>query len=382
MRNTLEFRTPEELTIALQTYNSHICEIPDNFTVLDEYLHGLTVDEFCGAFKKLQKIITDIYDFLTENLQTVGLLKTDKKTGELKVQMQHNISCVKKLLYTIGRFSTLESDSLIVRIDEFMNAYMTYYFNYSVELAETLKEHDIAKQNKFFESNYIRSVFGCFERFGFEIKGLAEKRENISDITISYHDLPAIIKVIKSFSMPRICRISFGFEFTKFNYRVFSHASTAKLPLEDLYTFQLLSDENKDFLSQLNQAMAEAGVNLSEYQTEGWGTYVYSNKGRITQKENSLSPSVMPITGYTANDFSEKACKKLPKIESFVESLPDKYINAVGKCRECKGAQAKDCWRRYAVTAKDKKYFICNNAWWTFPPEIDAIPYIVRAYKI
>jgi len=126
MRNTLEFKTPEELTTALQSYNSFMCEIPDNFTVLDEYLHGLAVDEFCRAFKKLQMIIMEIYDYLIENPQEVGLVKEDKKTGGLKTQMQHNISCVKKLLYVIGRFSTFGSDSLIIRMDEFMDAYMTY----------------------------------------------------------------------------------------------------------------------------------------------------------------------------------------------------------------------------------------------------------------
>ena len=379
MRNTLEFKTPEELTIALQSYNSSMCEIPDNFIVFDEYLHGLAVDEFCGAFKNLQKIITEIYDYLIDNPQEVGLVKEDKKTCGLKTQMQHNISCVKKLLYVIGHFSTLESDSLIIRIDEFMDAYMTYYFNYSVALADTLKKHDRDKQNKFFETKYVRAVFGLFERFGFEIKGLAKNPENISDIIISYPGCPAVIKVIKAFVMPRICKIGFGFDFTKFNYRVFSHNSTAKLPLEDLYTFQLLSADDKNFLMSLDIALAEAGVNRNEHQRDGYSTYLYGNvKFRVTQNdENRLHPSVPLIVGKTP----EQVHRKIPKIKQYIESLPEKYMNVVGKCRGCQGTKTTDCWRRFTINTKDKQYFICNNAWWGFPAELDAIPYIVKSYE-
>ena len=261
-----------------------------------------------------------------------------------------------------------------------INAYMTYYFNYSVELAETLKSHDKEKQNKFYKSKYMRSVFECLEKFGFEIKGLADELENISEIEICYPQMPSVINVIKSFSMPRICRINFGFDYTKFNYRVFAHESTAKLPLQDLYTFQLLSDEHKDFLLRLDTSLAGTGVRRSERQHDGYSTYVYGTvKVRVTQNDkNELNPSVPLIVGKTP----EQIHRKTKKIEEFIESLPDKYLSAVGKCRECGGEQAADCWRRFTINAKDKKYFICNNAWWGFPPEIDAIPYIIAACKI
>lgn len=50
MSNTLETKTPELLSIVLQSYNSHLCEIPESIQVLDGYLHGLTQTEFCRAF--------------------------------------------------------------------------------------------------------------------------------------------------------------------------------------------------------------------------------------------------------------------------------------------------------------------------------------------
>ncbi len=50
MANTLETKTIEQLHTALVSYNSYMCEIPDSFPVLPEYLHGLTETEFCRAF--------------------------------------------------------------------------------------------------------------------------------------------------------------------------------------------------------------------------------------------------------------------------------------------------------------------------------------------
>ena len=374
MANTLETKTPEQLTAALQSYNSYMCEIPASFTVLDEYLHGLTANEFCGAFKALQEIVTDIYEYLRENPQAVGLVKTDKKTGELKVQTSQHISCVKKLLYVIGRFSTLKENTLTVYMENLMNAYMTYYPNISVELAETINEYDIEKQRKFFEAKHMRSVFACLEKFGFEIDGLdAEK------IVVCYPENPPVMTVIKAFATPRVCRISFGFDFTKFNYRVFAHKTDAALPLEDLYSFQLLSNEHKKFLQALNQAMNAAGASYGEC-ADGWynGTlpcqYIYRNKVRVMQNiEGGLNPYVVGAAG-------KQRDKQKPKRIKYIETLPDEYQDIVAKCGFCR--KGKDCDWRYIFSGKEKKHAKCVGGWWYFPPTKVAVPYIVEAYKI
>jgi hypothetical protein len=381
MANTLETKTPEQLTAALQSYNSYMCEIPDNFTVLDEYLNGLTTVEFCGAFIVLQKIVIDIYKYLIENPQAVGLVKKNKKTGELEIQTTQHISCVKKLLYTIGRFSTLESNSLIIDINELMNAYMTYYPNISVELSEKINEYDKNKQSKFFESKNMRSVFLCLEKFGFELNGIDTDINKINSITIRYPKQPFVINVIKAFALPRVCRISFGFDFTKFNYRVFAHKSDEIVPLEDLYSFHLIPNEHKKFLSVLNQALNEIGADYGECES-GWynGTlpcqYIYKNKVRILQNvENGLMPHVV----MWQRGKPEIVIKKPAKVIDLFKLLPDKNRNIIGKCHGCtKG----ECGRRNIVSANDKKYVVCAGGWWGFPPEVDVVPFIVKAYKI
>ena len=372
MSNTLETKTIEQLSIALQSYNTYMCEIPEKFNVLEEYLHGLTALDFCAAFKKLQEIVVNIYNYLYDNPKTIGLVIVDKKTGELKVQTSQHISCIKKLLYVLGRHSNLDENVLSIPMELLMNAYMTYYPNISVELAETIKEYDINKRNKFFESKHMRSVFECLQMFGFKVEGLEDSE--IKSLRIQYPQQPSVIIALKAFSTPNICRISFGFDFTKFNYRVFSHASNAKIPLEDLYSYCLLPTEHQKFLSELNQAMKELNVDYGECES-GWynGTlpcqYIYKNKIRILQNiENGLMPAVVVRFG-----------KKADKITKLIESFPPEFYNSIARCRGCKKG---GCDHRISVTAAGEKYVLCNIAWWGFPPVVDAVPYIVKAYTI
>ncbi|MDL2287033.1 hypothetical protein LJB90_00495 [Eubacteriales bacterium OttesenSCG-928-G02] len=372
MSNTLETKTIEQLNTALLSYNSHMCDIPDIFTVLGEHLLGMTQTEFCGAFRALQNIIVDIYNYLRENPQIIGLVKPDKKTGELSVQTSQHISCVKKLLYVIGRFSEIEETSLVIEMGLLMNAYMTYYSNCSVELAVALNEYSKDKQDKFFDTKQMRSVFDCLEEFGFEFDGL--NKENNAKIAVKYPENPSILKVLKAFSLLNICRVSFGFDFTKLNYRVFAHETGAKIPLEDLYSFNMLSDAHKEFLSCLNEAMTSIGSDYGEC-ASGWyhGTqpcqYIYKNKVRIMQNvENGLMPYVVVRFG-----------KKADKVIEFIESLPDEYKGNNGRCSGCRKG---DCSNRVIASSADKKYALCKVAWWSFPPTVDAVPYIIGAYKI
>ena len=253
-----------------------------------------------------------------------------------------------------------------------MNAYMTYYPNISVELAETVKEYDDDKRNKFFEAKHLRLVFSCLQKFGFQLKGLDDSEIRI--VEISYPQHPSVITTLKAFCMPKICRISFGFDFTKFNYRVFAYAADAKIPLEDLYSYCLLSDEHKAFFSELNRVMTELNADYGECES-GWyhGTlpcqYIYKNKVRILQNiENGLMTYVVVRFG-----------KKTDKIIRFIESLPPEYHDRIERCKGCKKGE---CDHRIPVTAAGKKYVICNVAWWRFPPDVSAIPYIVKAYQI
>ncbi|MCL2488159.1 MAG: hypothetical protein FWE80_05690 [Oscillospiraceae bacterium] len=373
MANTLETKTPEQLSAALQSYNDHQGTIPDQFTVLDEYLHDLPVGEFCGSFRELQKIVTGVYDYLRENPQTIGLVAADKKTGTLTVQTSQHISCVKKLLYAAGRFSAFESHALVISFNDFMNAYMTYFRNCSVELSEKINVYEPDKQRKFFQSKHLRAVFACLEAFGFEMGGIGAEAHDITAITIRYPRRPSVIPVIKAFAAPRICRVSFGLDYTKFNHRVFAHGAEARLPLKDLYSFTLLPDAHKVFMQQLDEAMRMAGTNYGEA-AGGWyhGTlpcqYNYKNKVRILQNvEHGLMP------------YAVLRYKPRERIERLLASIPEAVLSGMGRCRGCvKG----ECGTRVtAAVPGGKKYVLCTG-WLAFPPIPEAVPFIVKAYKI
>ena len=384
MANTLETKTPEQLSGALRSYNDYLCDVPNGFDVLEEYLGEVERHEFCRAFKALRDIVADIYDCLRDSPQEIGLVKINKKTGEAAVQTSQHISCVKKLLYAIGRFSELESDSLNIRMDSLMNAYMTYYPNSSVELASSINVFDADRRNKFFESKHIRPVFRILERFGFAVDGAGDEAyEDAATLKIRYPQLPSVINAMKSFALPEICRASFGFDYAKFNYRVFAHPKAAKLPLADLYSFQLLPDGHKRFLARLNQVMEEeTGADYGECES-GWynGTlpcqYIYQNKLRVLQNiENGCMPAIVITSGMK----TEKILQKTGKYIEYFKSLPDGCRSAV-RCRGCKKG---DCEGRIAIAADDRKHAMCvgKGAWWVFPPKEEYIPLIVKAYKL
>ncbi len=372
MSNTLETKTLDQLHDALVSYNSYMCEIPETFPILSEYLHGLSESEFCRAFAKLEKSIIDLYTYLTDYPESIGLTVRDKKTGEWKIQSSQHISCVKKLLYVLGRHGTINGDCLHISMNDLMNAYMTYYPNSSVELSDTVKEFEKEKQDKFFTSKHMQMVFDCLAKFGFTFDGLDALETQV--IEVRYPENPAVLTVLHSFAQAKICRINFGFDFTKCNYRVFAHPTYGKLPLQDLYSYQLLSEKNKAFLLKLNAELEKIGTTYGEC-AGGWynGTlpcdYNYKNKLRLLQNmESGLVPHVVLRFG-----------KKAEKMAALIESLPEEYKGLVQKCRGCRKGE---CDHRIPVAAEGKTQMICNVAWWYFPPEEKAIPYIVAAYRI
>ncbi len=112
-----------------------------------------------------------------------------------------------------------------------------------------------------------------------------------------YPDNPAVLTVLHSFAQAKICRISFGFDFTKCNYRVFSYPTDGKLPLSDLYSYQLLSEENKAFLLKLNEELEKIGTTYGECEG-GWynGTLPCVHCGGVSNltKTPGFSPLAVP----------------------------------------------------------------------------------------
>lgn len=261
-------------------------------------------------------------------------------------------------------------------MDLFLDTYGTFYSNCSTSLSEDITELNTDKRKKVYESKQVALVLEYLIQFGFTIDNFNRNKpyEEMEFIKLFYPNMPAICHVIKAFSKPRICRISFGFDYTKFNYRVFAYPSDVTIPYMDLYSIQLIPDIHREFFLKLNECMIELGSSFGECES-GWYhgiqpcQYIYNSKLRILQNmENGLMPTIVI-----------KVSKKIDKVTRFIETLPEQYKSGIGKCRGCKKGE---CAGRAIINTKDKRYVLCNGAWWSFPPSIEAIPYIVEAYKL
>jgi len=363
-----------QLTDKIRTYNAFMCDIPPNFPVRDDYLRGLSQADFCAAFISLQKIVMDMYAYIEQHPEAVGLAKVSK-TGMKTVQYSQNIAGVKKLLYAIGFLGAFVNGALVAPMRNLMNFYMLTFADYGINpktsLSSYYKEFDDEKQRNFFEKKHMQLLFDCFEKFGFVVT-LDDK------VTIRYPQNPHVLHVLNAFASLRVCRNRFRFEFAKFNHRVFAYDRDERMALHDLYSYVLLSNEKQQLFSTLHNVL---NVDFSEYASCSNDVsvgcqYNYKNHLRIDQTpEGDLHLYLV---------FAKVRC--LIKTAEYIERLPEVYRRRINifSCDACRIKDGKCIAnRQFGTTENGKQSILCvTRHYWQFPFTMEAIPYIVEAYHL
>ncbi|QUI24536.1 hypothetical protein HZI73_20500 [Vallitalea pronyensis] len=375
MANVLSYNNVQELRFAIKSYNDYMSEIPDDFMVLKEHLQGLTQKQFCIAFKALRDLVIHMYTYLEKHPEAIGLLAKHKKSGEMKIQTSQNISSIKKIIYTIGLTSKLENNTLCVDMKAFRESYAVFYSNSSTALTDKIKTIDSETFDKFYSTKHVSSIFKYLTAFGFVIDGFIEDKKfsELQQLEITFPSNPPIINIIKAFSRPCICRISFGFDYAKFNYRIFAHGIHATIPMEDLYSVCLLPEEHQNFLLLLNKSLEKKNIRYGKCE-KGWyhGTlpcqYNYRNKVRVLQ---NMEHGILP---HLVLDFRNK----IDKGTTLIESIPKEYRSNIPQCRGCR----KNCPTRTMITADGKKYALCHGQWWHLPLIDGSIDFIMQALSM
>jgi len=363
MANMQVEKKKDEFIIKLKSYLNNICDIPESFPVLDEYLVGLTQEEFCMTFRELKDIIMGIYEDLSVSPER--LVIDNNYTTSSKPDI------IFKFIYVTGIVSEIEGILLIADRTQFMNAFMTFWGKTNTQLDKKIKEFDKEQQDKFYKTE-IKALFHCLKGFGFRI----EEQEN--KIIVSYPRNPAIMKVIKSFAKHRFFRAGYIYDYRKFNYRVFATASDAKVPLTDFYSFQLLNDEHKKYLLTLDEKLAEMKIRYGEtVESWGWGTnpckYVYNAKISVHQNmEEGLIPHI---------DIDRKTYD-LEKVLEYYLTIPEEIGVKVKTCNRCgAGGENPECGNCAQVVVRGKNINMCKIGSWFFPPTSEALPYFLDAYE-
>lgn len=293
----------------------------------------------------------------------------------MKIQTSPNISCIKKIIYTFGLVSILENNMLIVDMKAFCDSYSAFYSNCSTALTDKVKSIERDKFDKFYTAKHVSAVLKYLITFGFVIDGFVEDKKfsELQQLKITFPRKPHITNIIKAFSRPRICRISFGFDYTKFNYRIFSYGINSKILMVDLYSVCLLSEEHRDFLLLLNSRLEEKNISYGESE-KGWyhGTlpcqYNYKNKVRVLQ---NIEYGILP---HLVLDFRNK----IDEGATLIESIPEEYRPHIPQCKGCRKA----CNTRTIIHAAGKKYALCHGQWWHLPLEKGSIDFIMKALRL
>lgn len=371
----LKYDTPEELQKAIETYNDYMTQVPEEFSVRGEYLGKLTEAEFCREYNAFKNLVLRMYSELYANPERIGLIKTNKK-GEQKIVKSQRVTCIKKLFYCLGISSTYKNEALVVKSLDFARTYYTFFNNTSIGLSDKLKDIDLESLDKFIQRKQLHKVISYIEDFGFTFHGFNANKsiKHWQDCRVTYSKSPRMLWVIKAFSMPKLCRISFEMDYARFNYKVFAHKKKARLPLEDLVSFNLISsEEHKCFLIDLNHRLEKIGISYGEA-ASGWyhGTlpcqYNYKNKIRILQ---NMEYGIIP---YILMDFRNKEEEGI----KIIQSIPYKFRKNIPTCKGCK----KECKSRVVIEVDNIKYALCYGMWWQLPFTTGIIDFIEQAITI
>ena len=91
-------QTISELINELGQFPNRFCDIPSNFDIKDEFLHGLSKRDFVKAFVMYRNIVADIYINVCEKPNDYGFVSIGRKTGDEKPSKQKTSS----ILYLIS----------------------------------------------------------------------------------------------------------------------------------------------------------------------------------------------------------------------------------------------------------------------------------------
>lgn len=320
--------------------------LPDDFPVHSDYLiDGITSYDWVAAYKQYQTIFHDMQEEIASHPAEYAIVKRDK-TGEYKI-VDRMIHQVLWLFVSLAQSGEIKND--ILHVDA-----ATYL--------EYIKGKAIGSRDATPKS--IDCLFQILPKFGFSVRNF-RFGEN-EDFTISAPNYPRLMTVIKASTMTQHCKKSLVSDYASFNYRIYSIAAKAPLPIEITHTYALMSDDCKAFASGLlDYLRANQWVQNGErhhWFDRGWLSYHKKNKwATIDGKPRHLGCRIEIY--YQPNQFhllvsgGDGAIDRAERMGA----LPAPYGEPWKEQMKCKGCRKGECKARRTVENHGEKTVLC--AW-------------------
>jgi len=182
--------------------------------------------------------------------------------------------------------------------------------------------------------------------------------------------------VIHAFAQNRIFFYSYQCDYQKFNYRVFATPGDGHVPIEHLYTFNLLGDEQRAFLSLLDKRFGEIGIRYDEAPLSEHGYYSYKRgKKRLEVYQHFEKNDLrLRLLMHMEHDYEN--------IIAYYESIPEEIGVKYGSCSGCGSREINPGCRNYLNTIiRGKVSHLCSHGRWRFPSTEAAIPHLLKAFE-
>jgi len=236
--------------------------IPDDFPIHQDYLiDGITTNEWITAYKQYQTIFCDMQAEIAENPYEYGIIQLDK-SGKYKMidRMIHQILW---LFVSLAQSGEIRDDILYVN-----GALYSEYIN-----GKAIGSRDATPKR-------IDCLINILPKFGFYLNDFQFGKND--DFTVSAPKYHRLMTVIKASTITQYCKKSLVSDYASFNYRIYSIAAKAPLPIEITHTYNIMNDDCKAFISGLlDYLYTNKWVKNGErhhWFNSGWLSYHKKNK--------------------------------------------------------------------------------------------------------
>lgn len=339
------FKNKEELINGLTAFSEYFkYTVPESFPVHNDYLiDGLTEPEFCRCYEIYRQKMLAFQLAMAKNPEDFGLLEANKK-GELKPV--HSMANVYVWLF-LALAQSGEVRNGILYIDG--KIFKSFCGGKKVGKNESTPKN-------------INGVLMKLCDFGFYINGDTEGDFEISS------DVPGLCTAIKASTLTKYAGLSMTSDYPGFNYRMYKFGVNETIPFEETMSYSLMSDQKKEFSSQL----------ISEMKKQGWEKYIFFPHsiygGRLT----------FPTVEYYYNIYGDSCVliriTKGFNIKTYMNSLPERYYTFWKNAKKCRGCKKECTGRIIDEELFGKKTAVCkNNVKVYYECQTEDAPYIIDA---
>lgn len=334
-----------------------IVMIPDKCNIAKQYLNSLSNDEFILAFKKMQRLVIDIYQNIEKSPFDWGYPEVNNST-EIYASAYNRIS---DFFYAITANSQLSNSELTVN----MKGY----------------ESKVKIHKK------VELIISNLTKRGFQIDGFDKKAVSF---VVSYPEDPHVIEVLYYYTKSQDLEITHGWSqhatFASFSYRWVEDPCEQKHEPIFLVKMDMSPKQLQEIQYWLYDKAKENGYKIDKKKPFDKNCIYYKkgSKEFILAGEKNIDGS-NDYKIFTKVIFRDIFSKEPEKVSALAKKIPDVFGKSYANCTRCQGRKSinETCSMRICYDLDGYTYENCAyQSFWFVNPTLDLFKDIYDLFVI